>query len=160
MWLLVRANRCLFYRQLCRPTGTGDIAYAVVRRLQRRRRHVDVTLVDINEAMLEVAKEKAAAMNVHSSDALSLEWLVSSVVSQPARHFPHIQTADAEKLPFADNSCSLYTIAFGIRNCTHVERVLEEAHRVLAPGGVFACLEFSALSSPVLQRCARKRTNA
>lgn len=52
---------------------------------------------------------------------------------------------DAERLPFEDNTFDLYTIAFGIRNCTHVCRVLDEAYRVLKPNGKFACLEFSKI---------------
>lgn len=56
---------------------------------------------------------------------------------------------DAEALPFDDNTFDLYTIAFGIRNCTHVSRVLEEAHRVLKPNGKFACLEFSKVHKPL-----------
>jgi 2-methoxy-6-polyprenyl-1,4-benzoquinol methylase len=43
-----------------------------------------------------------------------------------------------------------YTIAFGIRNCTNVERVLQEAYRVLRPGGRFLCLEFSHVQNSVL----------
>lgn len=39
-----------------------------------------------------------------------------------------------------DESVDLYTIAFGIRNVTHIDRVLDSAYRVLKPGGVFACL--------------------
>lgn len=56
---------------------------------------------------------------------------------------------DAEQLPFEDNSFDLYTIAFGIRNCTHVDQVLREAHRVLKPNGRFFCLEFSKIASPL-----------
>lgn len=50
------------------------------------------------------------------------------------------------------NSQDLYTIAFGIRNCTHVDRVLKEAFRVLKPGGVFSCLEFGKVTNPVLAK--------
>lgn len=49
-----------------------------------------------------------------------------------------------------DNSIDMYTIAFGIRNCTHVDRVLKEAHRVLKKGGIFSCLEFSKVTNPLL----------
>lgn len=48
------------------------------------------------------------------------------------------------------NTYDLYTIAFGIRNCTSVPAVLKEANRVLKPGGTFACLEFSKMTNPVL----------
>ena len=53
---------------------------------------------------------------------------------------------------FADNTYDLYTIAFGIRNCTSIPAVLKEAHRILKPGGTFACLEFSQVTNPVLSR--------
>jgi len=45
-----------------------------------------------------------------------------------------------------------YTIAFGIRNCTHIDRVIKEAHRVLIPGGRFLCLEFSHVSNPFVKQ--------
>lgn len=48
-----------------------------------------------------------------------------------------------EALPLADNSVDTLTIAFGIRNVTHLSRALTEIHRVLKPGGRFLCLEFS-----------------
>lgn len=54
---------------------------------------------------------------------------------------------DAEKLPFEDNSYNAYTIAYGIRNCTNVDKVLTEAYRVLKPGGRFMCLEFSHIEN-------------
>lgn len=54
---------------------------------------------------------------------------------------------DAEKLPIEDNSFNAYTIAFGIRNCTNVDKVLTEAYRVLQPGGRFMCLEFSHIEN-------------
>jgi len=58
---------------------------------------------------------------------------------------------DLKSLPIESNSVDLYTIAFGIRNCTHIDKVLEEANRVLKPGGVFACLEFGKVGVPVLK---------
>jgi demethylmenaquinone methyltransferase/2-methoxy-6-polyprenyl-1,4-benzoquinol methylase len=59
---------------------------------------------------------------------------------------------DAEALPFADRSFDLYTIAFGLRNVTHIDRALAEARRVLKPGGRFLCLEFSHVAIPPLAR--------
>lgn len=50
----------------------------------------------------------------------------------------------------APNTYDLYTIAFGIRNCTNIPLVLSEAYRVLKPGGTFACLEFNKVTNPVL----------
>ncbi|MGI9379117.1 MAG: ubiquinone/menaquinone biosynthesis methyltransferase, partial [Methyloligellaceae bacterium] len=57
---------------------------------------------------------------------------------------------NAETLPFEDHSFDAYTIAFGIRNVTHIDRALEEAFRVLKPGGRFLCLEFSQVEVPIL----------
>jgi demethylmenaquinone methyltransferase/2-methoxy-6-polyprenyl-1,4-benzoquinol methylase len=58
---------------------------------------------------------------------------------------------DAEALPFADRSFDLYTIAFGLRNVTRIERALSEARRVLKPGGRFLCLEFTPTVAPLIQ---------
>jgi len=66
---------------------------------------------DINQHMLDVGEERAKRLGL-TSDRLSnctVAW----------------QCADAEKLPFQDESFSAYTIAFGIRNCTHVDKVRE-----------------------------------
>jgi demethylmenaquinone methyltransferase/2-methoxy-6-polyprenyl-1,4-benzoquinol methylase len=106
--------------------GTGDIA----------RRFLDagggqVTVCDINESMLRVGRDRAIDRGVLGA----IDWLV----------------ADAEALPFADSSVGAYTIAFGLRNVTHIERALAEARRVLRPGGRFLCLEFSHVSAPWLQ---------
>ncbi len=59
---------------------------------------------------------------------------------------------NAEALPFPDKSFTTYTIAFGIRNVTHIDRALVEAYRVLRPGGRFLCLEFSEVQTPVLDK--------
>lgn len=59
---------------------------------------------------------------------------------------------DAEELPFDDDRFDVYTIAFGIRNVTHIDRALQEAHRVLKPGGRFLCLEFSQVNDPLISR--------
>ncbi|MHA1517107.1 MAG: bifunctional demethylmenaquinone methyltransferase/2-methoxy-6-polyprenyl-1,4-benzoquinol methylase UbiE [Alphaproteobacteria bacterium] len=58
--------------------------------------------------------------------------------------------ANAESLPFEDRSFDAYTIAFGIRNVTHIDAALSEAYRVLKPGGRFLCLEFSSVEMPLL----------
>ncbi|KAJ8312660.1 hypothetical protein KUTeg_010033 [Tegillarca granosa] len=80
-----------------------------------------VTVCDINQEMLDVGKEKALNLG-YLKDNIS--WV----------------KGNAESLPFDDNKFDAYTIAFGIRNCTHV---IEESYRVLKPGGRFMCLEFS-----------------
>jgi demethylmenaquinone methyltransferase/2-methoxy-6-polyprenyl-1,4-benzoquinol methylase len=57
---------------------------------------------------------------------------------------------NAEALPFEDACFDAYTIAFGIRNVTHIDKALAEAFRVLKPGGRFLCLEFSSVEMPLL----------
>jgi demethylmenaquinone methyltransferase / 2-methoxy-6-polyprenyl-1,4-benzoquinol methylase len=57
---------------------------------------------------------------------------------------------NAEALPFDDRNFDAYTIAFGMRNLTHIEAALCEAFRVLKPGGRFLCLEFSSVEVPLL----------
>ncbi|XP_060065030.1 2-methoxy-6-polyprenyl-1,4-benzoquinol methylase, mitochondrial-like [Ylistrum balloti] len=90
-----------------------------------------VTVCDINKEMLEVGKERAKEMGL----AEGLSWV----------------QGNAESLSFGDNLFDAYTIAFGIRNCTHIDKVVEEAYRVLKPGGRFMCLEFSHVSNPLLR---------
>ena len=51
--------------------------------------------------------------------------------------------ANAEKLPFLDNYFDKYIISFCLRNVTDINKALTEAFRILKPGGIFYCLEFS-----------------
>jgi demethylmenaquinone methyltransferase/2-methoxy-6-polyprenyl-1,4-benzoquinol methylase len=101
--------------------GTGDIAFRM------KARGADVTVSDINPAMLDVGKQRAEKKRL-----TDLSWSVQN----------------AETLSFADNSFDAYTIAFGIRNVTHIDKALAEAHRVLKRGGRFFCLEFSTTLWP------------
>lgn len=81
--------------------------------------------------MLEVGKQRAKERNIPDSD---IDWI----------------ECNAENLHmFEDNSMDIYTIAFGIRNCTNLDKVVKEAHRVLKKGGRFMCLEFSEVKIPV-----------
>ncbi|QQN72970.1 class I SAM-dependent methyltransferase [Croceicoccus sp. YJ47] len=96
--------------------GTGDIAFRM------EARGADVTVSDINQDMLDVGLDRAVKRGIDS-----LVW----------------SRQDAEDLSFEDKSFDAYTIAFGIRNVTHIDRALAEAHRVLKHGGRFFCLEFS-----------------
>ena len=61
-------------------------------------------------------------------------------------------TGNAESLPLPSKSKDVYTIAFGLRNVTHIDKALKEAYRVLKPGGRFYCLEFSHLPDPAMQK--------
>lgn len=103
--------------------GTGDIAEGITGRLKKFNMTASQIIADINPAMIEEGKSKRP----HFS------WLCAS----------------AEALPLADNSVDVYTIAFGLRNVTHKEAALEEAYRVLRPGGKFSCLEFSQVLPPL-----------
>lgn len=59
---------------------------------------------------------------------------------------------NAENLSFLkDESIDIYTISFGIRNCTNIDKVLKECFRVLKKGGRFMCLEFSHVEVPILK---------
>lgn len=107
--------------------GTGDIAFRF-----RDAGGGEVTITDINHEMLKVGRKRAEAEQRNAG----LTWLC----------------ADAERLPVADASVDAYTIAFCIRNVTHIDRVLSEARRVLKPGGRFLCLEFSRVVLPVMDR--------
>jgi demethylmenaquinone methyltransferase/2-methoxy-6-polyprenyl-1,4-benzoquinol methylase len=109
--------------------GTGDIAFRIADLARVRGGAATVTVCDINPDMLNEGVRRAA----EKGDG-AIEWVCGS----------------AEALPFPDNSFDSYTIAFGIRNVTHIERALTEALRVLKPGGRFLCLEFSKVEAPVL----------
>ncbi|XP_047416194.1 2-methoxy-6-polyprenyl-1,4-benzoquinol methylase, mitochondrial isoform X3 [Sciurus carolinensis] len=91
-----------------------------------------VMVCDINREMLKVGKQKAFDRGYKAG----LAWVLG----------------DAEELPFDDDKFDVYTIAFGIRNVTHIDRALQEAHRVLKPGGRFLCLEFSQVNNPLISR--------
>jgi demethylmenaquinone methyltransferase/2-methoxy-6-polyprenyl-1,4-benzoquinol methylase len=112
--------------------GTGDIAFRVLDRLKRRAGPpATITVADINPSMLAVGRDRA----IDANRLTGLNWIC----------------ADAERLPPPSTSMDAYTIAFGIRNVTHIDRALSEARRVLRPGGRFLCLEFSALRLEALQ---------
>jgi demethylmenaquinone methyltransferase/2-methoxy-6-polyprenyl-1,4-benzoquinol methylase len=64
--------------------------------------------------------------------------------------------ANAEALPFADETFDAYTIAFGIRNVPRIGLALSEAFRVLKRGGRFLCLEFSTVDVPLLDRAYKE----
>lgn len=107
--------------------GTGDIAFRFL-----ERGGGPVTVVDINREMLKHGQDRAIDKNIMGN----IEWL----------------EGDAEDLPIEDASQDAYTTAFCIRNVTHIDKALEEAHRVLKPGGRFLCLEFSHVALPLLKQ--------
>ena len=101
--------------------GTGDIAFRMADR------GASVTVSDINQDMLDVGLERAVERGIDG-----LVW----------------SRQNAEELSFSNRIFDAYTIAFGIRNVTHIEKALSEAHRVLKYGGRFYCLEFSSVEWP------------
>jgi demethylmenaquinone methyltransferase/2-methoxy-6-polyprenyl-1,4-benzoquinol methylase len=114
--------------------GTGDVALRALPRLVPEpgmSAEGGAVVCDVNERMLEIGRARALDQGVLHG----VEWLA----------------ADAERLPFADRSFDLYTIAFGLRNVTRYAAALAEARRVLRPGGRFMCLEFTPAASPLVQ---------
>lgn len=107
--------------------GTGDIA---TRFLDRG--GGPVIVVDINREMLAVGRDRA----IDGGRLHEIGWVCG----------------DAERLPIADACVDAYTAAFCLRNVTRIDRALEEAYRVLKPGGRFLCLEFSRVAVPLLAR--------
>lgn len=101
--------------------GTGDIAFRM------EPSGAQITVADINPAMLDVGMDRAATRGI-----TSLVW----------------REENAETLSFPSRSFDAYTIAFGIRNVTNIPAALAEAHRVLRFGGRFFCLEFSTTTWP------------
>ena len=109
--------------------GTGDIAFRIAR---VGGPNVRVTVTDISPEMVGEGRKRAEADGLLGRCSFSV--------------------GNAEALPFPDKSFDGYTIAFGIRNVTHIDRALAEAYRVLKPGGRFLCLEFSQVDVPLLDR--------
>ena len=107
--------------------GTGDIAFRF-----KKAGGGQVHVCDLTEGMVRVGRDRSVDKGLLSG----IDWTVG----------------DALNLPFADNSVDAYTISFGLRNVTYIERALEEAYRVLKPGGRFLCLEFSHVVLPVLDK--------
>jgi demethylmenaquinone methyltransferase/2-methoxy-6-polyprenyl-1,4-benzoquinol methylase len=109
--------------------GTGDIAFRI---LDAGGPETHVTVADISPEMVAEGKKRGE----REGRLGRCDFTVGN----------------AEALAFPDNTFDAYTIAFGIRNVTHIDKALAEAHRVLRPGGRFLCLEFSSLDNPLLQK--------
>ncbi|KAL6051009.1 Coq5p [Balamuthia mandrillaris] len=121
---------------LYRPTFSSPSSSAAAAAAATKKTSSSVMVCDINPSMLNVGKERGLARGYTAHSDPSITWVVG----------------DAESLPVASDTMDGYTIAFGIRNCTRLDKVLREAHRVLRRGGRFLCLEFSHLESEWLQR--------
>tara|TARA_R100001369_G_scaffold15382_4_gene30201 strand:+ start:6696 stop:7445 length:750 start_codon:yes stop_codon:yes gene_type:complete len=123
-WLAPRPGQ----RLLDVAAGTGDISF----RFLKRAGSGHSTVLDITESMLVEGRKRAEAESMHDQ----LDWVVG----------------DAMALPFPDNTFDVYTISFGIRNVTRPQEALNEAFRVLRPGGRLMVLEFSQLPNPMMQK--------
>ncbi|OAA60502.1 ubiquinone biosynthesis methyltransferase coq5 [Niveomyces insectorum RCEF 264] len=119
--------------------GTGDIAFRLLNRAHVVNRNPDthVTISDINAAMLAVGRERSHTQ-LPASQQAALSFLEADATS--------FRRPDGSAT-VATASIDLYTVAFGIRNFTDIPAALREAYRVLRPGGVFACLEFSKIAA-------------
>ena len=107
--------------------GTGDIAF----RFLKRAPTAMAVVLDLTEDMLIHGRKRAEA----EDRAEQLDWMAG----------------DAMALPFEDNSFDVYTISFGIRNVTRPQEALNEAYRVLKPGGRLMVLEFSQIPNAGMQ---------
>ena len=108
--------------------GTGDVSF----RYLKRAPGAHATVLDMTESMLVEGRQRAEADRM----AEHLDWVVG----------------DAMALPFPANSFDVYTISFGIRNVTRVQDALNEAYRVLRPGGRLMVLEFSQMPNELMQK--------
>ncbi len=101
--------------------GTGDVSLELLRRAPHL---APVVAADFSGPMCVSARRKLAALAPEDA-----RWSVAR--------------ADALGLPFADRSFGAASVAFGVRNFADMGRGLSELHRVLAPGGHLAVLEFA-----------------
>jgi demethylmenaquinone methyltransferase / 2-methoxy-6-polyprenyl-1,4-benzoquinol methylase len=142
--------------------GTWDLAYAIFKRIQTENlcHPRAFFLADPNETMMEQGLKKAENMK-DFCEYLSLEYLLDG---RPNAYCPDFWDQEkktgmpwiypmitrAEDVGLADGSIDLYTISFGLRNVSVRKKALQEALRLLKPGGYFYCMEFSHPISPAL----------
>jgi len=104
--------------------GTGDLAKIISEKNDNKN---TFACVEPNKGMFDTGKQKLKFYT-------NIKWYLNS----------------AERLPFKDDTFDFYTISYGIRNVTDINKCLEEAYRVLKPGGRFFCLEFSKVENEIL----------
>ena len=109
--------------------GTGDLTMRFSRLVGNEGK---VVLADINDSMLKVGRDRLMDRGITGN----VEFV----------------QANAEALPFPDNSFNCITIAFGLRNVTHKDKALASMARVLKPGGKLMVLEFSKTENPLLTK--------
>jgi demethylmenaquinone methyltransferase/2-methoxy-6-polyprenyl-1,4-benzoquinol methylase len=105
-------------------SGTGDIA----KLFSKKGNNIpEITCIEPNNEMFQEGKNNL-------KDYKNIKWI----------------NAKAESLPIKDNVYDFYSISYGIRNVTDINKTLKEAFRVLKPGGRFMCLEFSKIDNEIL----------
>ncbi len=109
--------------------GTGDLTASFSKIVGETGK---VILADINDSMLRVGRDK--------------------LIDRGRGNHVHYVQADAQYLPFPDNSFDCITIAFGLRNVTDKDLALKSMHRILKPGGRLLVLEFSKPSQEILTK--------
>lgn len=114
------------YLDLC--SGTGEIALTFLKHSPSSQK---ITLLDFCKEMIEEAKQKFSQIPYPSE--------VSFI------------QGDAQSLPFANETFAYATMAYGIRNIQHPHLAIEEAFRVLKPGGLLAILELTQPTNPFLK---------
>lgn len=110
-------------------TGTGDVAFALSRRLAP----CSVVGVDLSAGMLEVARRRLAEQ------------------PEEVRRRITFEQGDSLHLRFADASFDAVTVAYGVRNFEHLEEGLREMARVLRPGGTLCVVELSVPRNPLVR---------
>lgn len=105
--------------------GTGDISISMAKNFAHL--DLDITVLDLSHSMILEGRNKAWDQGILST----IHW----------------HCGNAEQLPYPDHTFNGYTISFGLRNVADIPKALQEAKRVLKPGGFFACLEFSHIQN-------------
>ncbi|KAI9666948.1 MAG: 2-hexaprenyl-6-methoxy-1,4-benzoquinone methyltransferase [Alyxoria varia] len=113
--------------------GTGDIAFRLLDHADKinGNKSTKVTVADINTSMLAEGKRRSFDTPYGAS----------------SERFDFVEANSEHLQSIPSDSVDLYTVAFGIRNFTDKPAALREAYRVLKPGGLFACLEFSKVNN-------------
>jgi len=115
-------------------SGTGDLTKIIL----KENKNVLIYSVDLNQEMLNEAKKQFNDQQKKNTKFIN---------------------ANAENLPFENNFFDKYVISFCLRNITYIEKALYESLRILKPGGIFYCLEFSAPTSSVINKIYSKYKN-
>ena len=115
-------------------SGTGDLARIIL----KENKDISIYSVDLNLEMLNEAKKQ-----LNGQQKKNIKFI----------------NANAENLPFKNNFFDKYVISFCLRNITYIEKALYESFRILKPGGIFYCLEFSAPTSSVVNKIYSKYKN-